>query len=700
MKNFYLHLIFLLFITKSISSSAQSITANDYVRPYAEKFDYGSNMAAPSNGWSDETIAGIIRNAGGTSLRPTLPDHFVERWGIDIRLNAFNHYSTTLGMKNMVCFIEGPSSAHRDKTVYPGNTEYSKLFANLYEPVWNVDSSVNQNNYFAYYVYSLIQTYGNYISIWEVVNEPDFTWGTDISQWLTRAPAPSETVNMLAPFYHYIRMLRITWEVVKKFNPNDYVTPGGLGYTSFLDALLRYTDNPVDGGISPAYPNKGGAYFDIVSFHCYPGYNLRYWNNNIGDFSYTRNSDFAAAEVIKLKNSFETVLQNHGYNGGTYPKKHFIVTETNVSRRTVDWRHGSDEMQRNYGMKALVLAQKNDIKQVHLYGVAESMNAPSPSAAISESEEYRLMGMYENLNRDAPGSEKLTELGTGHKTTSMLLYGYVYDASRTAELNLPADVDGGAFNKDGEYVYVLWAKNQGDATEDFSASYSFPSSWGPAIAQRMEWNYSSTGTVVGQAPHGITLSSAPSFFTLLPTNTLPVTLLNFTGQRQNGRAVLSWSTSNEQTTTSFEVQRAQDGINFSRIGVVKAKGNTSSVQLYNYSEEASASLIYYRLKIVDGNGSNQYSRTILITLEEAAQKIWVVNPFVNKIELRLAKTPSSKIEVYLSDLSGKLIGTEIFFNQNVAELHFNNKLNALSKGVYLLVVKVDGQTFSMKIVKQ
>ena len=163
---------------------------------------------------------------------------------------------------------------------------------------------------------------------------------------------------------------------------------------------------------------------------------------------------------------------------------------------------------------------------------------------------------------------------------------------------------------------------------------------------------------------------------------------------------MSWSTSNEQTTTSFEVQRAQDGINFSRIGVVKAKGNTSSVQLYNYSEEASASLIYYRLKIVDGNGSNQYSRTILITLEEAAQKIWVVNPFVNKIELRLAKTPSSKIEVYLSDLSGKLIGTEIFFNQNVAELHFNNKLNALSKGVYLLVVKVDGQTFSMKIVKQ
>jgi hypothetical protein len=164
------HLILFLFVSISISASVQPVTANNYVRPYTEKFDYGSNMGAPGNGWTDETIAGIIRNAGGTSLRPTLPDHFIETWGINIRLSAFQQYSTTMGMKNIVCFIEGPSAAHQDQTVYPGNTEYSKLFANLYEPIWNADGSVNQNNYFAYYVYRLIQTYGDYISIWEVVN--------------------------------------------------------------------------------------------------------------------------------------------------------------------------------------------------------------------------------------------------------------------------------------------------------------------------------------------------------------------------------------------------------------------------------------------------------------------------------------------------------------------------------------------------
>jgi hypothetical protein len=337
---------------------------------------------------------------------------------------------------------------------------------------------------------------------------------------------------------------------------------------------------------------------------------------------------------------------------------------------------------------------------VHLYSVGESIDAPPPSAIVTDAEEYRLMGIYENLNRDAPGNEKFTELGVGYKTTSMLLYGYVYDAARTAEMNLPADVEGGAFNKDGNYIYVLWAKNPNDATEDFSASYSFPSSWSSSIAQRMEWNYSSTGAVVGQPPAGITLSSAPSFFTMISTNPLPVTIVDFSGRQQNGLALLSWTTTNEQNANVFEVQRSVDGINFGTIGFVKAKGNSNSVQHYYYSDSASASLKNYRLKIVGQNGSYRYSNTILITSGDKAQNISIVNPFSNKIELKLLKTPASKVEVYLFEFSGKLIGREEFSNKNQAVLSFSNKLNTLSKGVYLLNVKIDAQTFKMKIVKQ
>lgn len=488
-------------------------TANTYVKPYNENFQYGSNLLGNRNGWNDTSLTSLVNKAGGHTIRPTLPEIFLDRYGYNIRLNEFKYYVNNLGMKEITCFIQQPSPAHADNTIFPGCTQPSKLFANLYQPIWNANGTVNTNNYYANYVYKLLQTYGPYVKFWEVVNEPDLTIAnTNANNWLIRAPFPYESVNMQAPIYYYIRTLRITWEVVKKYMPNSYVTTGGIGSSQYLDALLRYTDNPVNGSVTAAYPNKGGAWFDVVSYHCYPGYYLRYWDNAIHAFKYTRNSDFAAAKVIDAKNAMQNVLSKYGYNGVTYPKKHFIVTETNISRRTSDWRYGSDTMQRNFGMKALVLAQKNNIKQLYFYTVGEQANAPSQSTPVYGNDEYFLMGLYENLFRDAPGTEKLTQLGKGLKTATSFLYGCSYDSIRTKALSLPANVEGGAFVKNGKYVYVLWAKDPVDRSENFTANYSFPSSLNTGNLLQSAWDYSSTGLVTTRAPVNITLTASPSFF--------------------------------------------------------------------------------------------------------------------------------------------------------------------------------------------
>ena len=504
----YLFLFICFFSTLPLFS--QVPTANQSVKPYTGYFEYGSNMGYYGNGWTDKSIVTNINNAGGYTVRPKLPEDFVEKWGYPIRLNEFKYYTNELGMKEITLFIEGPTDAHRDKTIYPGCTTASRIFSNLYEPIWNADGTVNSNNYFANYVYKLVQTYGPYVRNWEVVNEPDLG-ANNPSEWLTRAPLPSELSNIRAPFYHYIRMLRITWEVVKKYNPDDYVTPGGIGHSNFLDALMRYTDNPNGGAVTSQYPNKGGAYFDMVSYHVYPSFYLRKWDNGIGGFKYLRNSDYAAAQVIGHKGGLESVLLKNGYNGVTYPKKHMILTETNISRRAVDWRYSSDVMQRNFGIKSLVLAQKNNIMQYYLFSSGEYQTAPS-TETISSSLEYGLMGLYQNLKIDAPGSEKLTQLGKGFKSTSMLLHGYKYDAAGTAALNLPAGVEGGAFKNDGEFVYVLWAKNPNDKSETYSQPYSFPTTLNLTNVKRYEWDYSVTGSNTQQSPTGITLNTAPSFF--------------------------------------------------------------------------------------------------------------------------------------------------------------------------------------------
>ncbi|WP_345238076.1 hypothetical protein, partial [Hymenobacter saemangeumensis] len=502
------------------AAQAPTRTAKDYVRPYAEPFQYGINLGYYNASWSDEQLAGIAQAAGVRSVRPTLPESFVEQYGYSIRANTFSAYLNTYGMRELTCFVEGPSAAHRDMTVYPGGTSPSRLFANLYEPIWNADGSVNQNNYYAYYFYRLLLIYGDKVRFWEVVNEPDYTYGGSMNNWLTRPPLPDEVPNLKAPIFNYIRMLRISYELVQRYRPDSYVTVGGVGYAQFVDALLRYTDNPNGGAVTAAYPHTAGAYIDVLSFHSYPAYSLHSWDNSIGGFRYTRSSDYAAAQMLKDRQDMENVLTRYGY-GSTYPAKHLIMSETNVSRRTAGDRTGTDEMQRNYGIKALVLAQKNSIKQFYLYQLGESVNAPAPGVAVSGAEEIALMGLYENLKRDAPGAQRITEQGQAFATTSRLLYGWTYDAARTAALALPASIDGAAFSRNGAYTYILWAKALTDNTEAASATYSFPAAWGLSSVERYEWNHAATNARTTQSAQGITLSSSPVFFTVAATTPTP-----------------------------------------------------------------------------------------------------------------------------------------------------------------------------------
>ena len=494
-------------------------TAQAAVRPYTGAFGYGSNLGYYGPTWPDERLAQAVRAAGGTTIRVTLPEQLLAQWGEDIRRPTFRYYADSLHLRDLVCFVGEPAPAHRDPAVYPGCREPSKLFANLYEPIWNPDSTINPRNYYAHYIYRLTQRYGDNIRVWEVVNEPDFITDTSNKEWLKRAPTPAEMTNVRAPIYRYIRTLRITWEVVKKYRPAAFVTPGGLGYPEYLDALLRYTDNPRDGAPAAAYPATGGAYFDVLDYHVYPAYYLRHraWQR-AGRFAYTRNSDFAAAQVLEHQQAMEEVLRKYGYDGSAYPRKHFIVTETNISRRPADWRAGTDEMQRNFGLKALVLAQQHGLRQLHFYQVGEAADAPPVGASVAGGEEFKLMGLYQNLNRDAPGHQQLTQLGQALRTSSRLLSGLPYSAAATAALRLPAEVAGGAFTDGRRTIYVLWAKTLVDQSEKASATYSLPIGGGVGQVIQYAWDAVPGAPRPAARPaQGLHLTGTPAFFELAPT---------------------------------------------------------------------------------------------------------------------------------------------------------------------------------------
>ena len=295
------------------------------------------------------------------------------------------------------------------------------------------------------------------------------------------------------------------------------VAPGGLGYASFLDAMLRNTDNPVDGSVTAEYPLSAGAYFDVLSYHVYPAYALKTWNNSTMVMDYRRHSDAAVAEFVKLKDDMWQVLLNYGYNGTTYPLKHVICTETNISRK--QFMNGSDPLiggdveQKNYVMKTLVKSQMNGISQLYTFLLGDAGNVATATS------EYEVMGLYKNLVGVGPlwnggnYGHQYTNSGVGFKTTSDLLRNKYFDAARTAAMNLPAGVEGGAFHDAiGNYAYVLWAKTTLDMSEFSTASYSFPLAMNinPLVVKR-EWDFSVSGINTEISSSDIALNGTPLF---------------------------------------------------------------------------------------------------------------------------------------------------------------------------------------------
>ena len=502
-------------------------TANDVIVPYEGYYHPGVNLGYYGPNWDDNQLADLsagnetvgVPGVGIKSLRGSLPEGLGQTFTYDIWINKYN-YNNAVGTTDNLLFLGFASDAHKDPVQYCSTNDIqTDMFANLYEPIWDNGENgtpVNDENYYALYVYEVVSRLKDRVKFWEIWNEPGFDFSGakgflepgQPGNWWENNPDPCD-YKLRAPIFNYIRTLRISYEVIKSIAPDDYVCVAGLGYDSFLDAILRNTDNPDDGKVTAEYPLGGGAYFDVVGFHAYPHIDgsLRYYDNDLQDFVYSRHSDEAADALELRTDARQEVLARYGYDGVTYPKKEWIATEVNVpSTPFGNQPWGSDEVQRNYVMKVNMKAMQLDYTQLHLFLLADFKTKEEANF------EFDLMGLYTSLSDKVPYQQVTKESGIGLKTMSDALFGTRYDADRTAAMNLGDDIGGGAYkHDDGTYTYTLWAKTQTDMSEEAFASYNFPPSFGLTAMLRKEWDHSATDVKLGSGPGNIQLTSAPIF---------------------------------------------------------------------------------------------------------------------------------------------------------------------------------------------
>lgn len=164
---------------------------------------------------------------------------------------------------------------------------------------------------------------------------------------------------------------------------------------------------------------------------------------------------------------------------------------------------------------------------------------------------------------------------------------------------------------------------------------------------------------------------------------LPVTLTQFTGEYQNGFAQLNWQSGVESNFAMYEVEKSVDAKVFVKATTVSAKGSNSS---YTAQVPQSENKAWYRLKLIDKDGSHAYSEIIQITNTQNSSlttlKVYP-NPVVNGV-LNIESATSCRAVLY--DTQGREIkSVELQSGKNVLSVP------NLQSGVYFIKTSAGGQ---------
>ncbi len=173
---------------------------------------------------------------------------------------------------------------------------------------------------------------------------------------------------------------------------------------------------------------------------------------------------------------------------------------------------------------------------------------------------------------------------------------------------------------------------------------------------------------------------------------LPVELLSFSGYSDGPVNRLVWKTESENETSHFIVERKGVENQFHALSdPVNALGNSLENITYRFVDEQPRDNIdnYYRLKIVDEDGSFKYSDVIVITTDATTikDKFNVFpNPADDLLNFEFSNNISGKVQIRIIDITGKLMYKE---NQSVAkgiltQGRFN--LSHFTPGAYIIQV--------------
>ena len=181
---------------------------------------------------------------------------------------------------------------------------------------------------------------------------------------------------------------------------------------------------------------------------------------------------------------------------------------------------------------------------------------------------------------------------------------------------------------------------------------------------------------------------------------LPAQTTKFTGRYTGAAVLLEWETSSEINSDKFIVQRSKDGSIFSDIASEKARGGANVKTFYSVNDrDVKPGNYIYRLKMVDIDGKENYSKAITVTIRDKRNSPLhiLTNPANSYLEFEFGSV-STTSHYRISDLTGKTLHQGAI--PAGTSRHRIDDISRLTPGIYLLEFNTGEDRQVRKFVKQ
>lgn len=183
------------------------------------------------------------------------------------------------------------------------------------------------------------------------------------------------------------------------------------------------------------------------------------------------------------------------------------------------------------------------------------------------------------------------------------------------------------------------------------------------------------------------------------SQSLPVDLIAFHARMDASQMVeLSWEVSEEYGLAYYQVQYSTDSKKWEdKTKVFSQRSAEGQYQVLDMptKHNAGQATVYYRLKMVDKDGSERYSniRSLQIKYEEIAELKVFPNPSNGAFQINLPSFSDAEFQILITNLNGQIV-----HQQAADQSTLSIDLQSLSMGSYWLSIITSQEVLTQKIV--